>query len=845
MSEPTTIRHLRCERLTDPLGMNEPAPRLSWCLSTDRKGAHQASYRVRVGREEGSADLWDSGQIESGVPMANYGGTPLSPHEKAYWQVEVRDEKGATTQSATASWSKGVTDWAAEWIGGPMTGGPYTSIPSATLSREFRLEEAPARAMLYITALGIYVSEMDGNRVGDQELAPGWTVYSKRVRYQAYDLTGIAEGSHKWTIELGDGWYCGHILWQGRGYYGDRPLAKAELHLWYVDGRHEVIPTDGAWDATYGPRLQADLLMGEHVDARLGEEITAPVRVAQKDVPIVHQANEPIKVVKEITPISIERKGDCWLVDMGQNMVGRVRLRAKGRRGQTLRLRHGEILDEKGNLYLANLRSAEQMDYYTLRGDEEGEIFEPRFTFHGFRYVEIRGLSEEPKSEDVIGVVMRSGYEPAGGFKCSSELVSQLQRNIEWGWWGNSLDVPTDCPQRDERLGWTGDAQVFCRTASFISDAGAFWEKYVRDLADEQGPEGQIPPVAPTTEAVGHDGGPAWADAIAIVPWDTYESTGDSHMLRAALPAMERYLGWLDSTAHEGIRCGPEWHGFGGFGDWLNIDAPTPHDLIGTAFAAFSADRIARAAAVVGDALLEEKAKASHAKFKAAFQRQYVTPAGLVIPGTQTAYLLALHFDLIEDRATAVEALVRDIRRRGNRLSTGFVGSPYLNHVLTAEGRSDVAFDLMNQTQWPSWLYAVTQGATTIWERWDGWTHDKGFQDVGMNSFNHYAYGAIGDWLYRSVAGIAPAEPGYRRIEMQPHVGGDLTWVEAWHDSPYGRIESSWRADGGRFIWDVVVPPGTIAEAFPPGRNAQSQGVTENEGRFELEPGSWRIESEL
>ncbi|RYG38749.1 alpha-L-rhamnosidase [bacterium] len=837
MTEPTTIERLRCERLANPLGMDVAAPRLSWRLSTERKGARQVAYRVTV------QDRWDSGWVENDAQLVVYGGEPIAPHETAVWNVEVRDETGATATSEEATWSRGPGEWQSEWIGGPLFGGPRTASPTPELIRGFRLDEKPTRAVLYATGLGVYRAKMDGERVGDHELAPGWTVYSKRVRYQAFELD-LAEGDHEWTFELGDGWYAGHVEWRGRHLYGDRPLVKAELHLWFGD-RHEVIPTDGAWDAAYGPSLQADLIMGEHVDARRGREAIVPVRPAALDIPIVHQGNEPIRAVQEIKPISIVRKGGEWLIDLGQNMVGWVRVNAKGQAGKTLRLRHGEILDAKGDIYLANLRTAEQIDYYTFRGDDEGETFEPRFTFHGFRYVQIQGLAEEPTLEDITGVVLHSDYERAGDFKCSNELVTQLQRNIEWGWWGNSLDVPTDCPQRDERLGWTGDAQVFCRTANFISDAQAFWEKYVQDLSDEQGPEGQIPPTAPNTNAVGDDGGPAWADVIAIVPWDTYEATGDAQILRAALPAMEAYLGWLDTTSDDGIRCGPNYHKFKGFGDWLNINAETPQEILGTAFAAFSADRIARSAAVVGDTELEAKARASQEKFKLAFRKRYVTEDGLVMPGTQTAYLLGLHFDLLEDRGAAIDALVTDIRQRGDRLSTGFVGSPYLNHVLTAGGRSDVAFDLLNQKQWPSWLYAVTQGATTIWERWDGWTHDRGFQDIGMNSFNHYAYGAIGDWLYRSVAGIAPGEPGYKRIEMKPQVGGDLTWAEAWHESPYGRIESSWRADGGRFIWDILVPPGVTADAHVPGRDAVCEGASESEGRFELTSGRWRIESTL
>lgn len=418
------------------------------------------------------------------------------------------------------------------------------------------------------------------------------------------------------------------------------------------------------------------------------------------------------------------------------------------------------------------------------------------------------------------------------------------------------MDVPTDCPQRDERLGWTGDAQVFVRTAAYLAQVETFFEKYQQDLEDSQNEKGSIPPIAPDTSVVGGDGGPAWADAFVICPWTLYLCYGDKAVLERHYDSMKAFIGYLQSISRDYIRSYQGYEGFAGFGDWLSINAETPSDLIGTAFSAYSTELMARIAEVLGKSEDATEFWALHEKIKAAFNDRFVTPGGVVASGTQTAYLLALHFDLLppELREKATEALVHDIKKRGTKLSTGFVGSPYLNHVLTANGRNDVAFDLLNQQDWPSWLYAVTKGATTIWERWDGWTHDKGFQDASMNSFNHYAYGAIGAWLYQSVAGIDvdPAQPGYKHIVMKPDVGGGLTYAKASYDSVHGRIESSWRTEDGRFEWDVTVPPNATATAYLPTKGvapevegAERLGQEADRTLYRLPAGTYHFSTEM
>jgi alpha-L-rhamnosidase len=560
---------------------------------------------------------------------------------------------------------------------------------------------------------------------------------------------------------------------------------------------------------------------------------------------LVAQNGPLIKRHEEIAPVAdphsvVRWPTHDWVFDLGQNMVGRVRLKVTGPAGTTIRLRFAEALNPDGTVYITNLRTARATDYYTLKGDPAGETWESRFTFHGFRYVELADFPGTPDRETITGIVLHSENPVTGSFECSDPLLNQLQHNILWGWKGNSLDVPTDCPQRDERLGWTGDAQVFCRTAAFNTNAAGFYAKWLQDLEDSQGPEGQLPPISPDTNAVrNNDGGPAWADAGVIVPWTMYLAYGDKRLLEERYGMMARFLDYLEKTSPGYIRVNQiadefkgmdEWL-WGGFGDWLALDGSgknegnTPKDLIGTAFFAYSARLLSQIAVVLGKDADAARYDQLYQDVRSAFQKRFTTADGLVVGGTQTGYVLALAFDLLPTaaRRLALNALVRDIRKKENHLGTGFVGTPWVPFILAEVGRLDLAYDLLFQKTWPSWLYAVTQGATTIWERWDGWTHDRGFQDPGMNSFNHYAYGAIGDWLYRVVAGINLdwERPAYKHIlfRPQPPADGKLTHAKASVESPYGLVSSEWHIKNGRFTLDVIVPPNTTATVYLPGES--------------------------
>ena len=862
---PMQPTHLRCEYFSEPIGIDARAPRLSWHVGT----AAQSAYQVVV------ADVWDSGKVASDRSIhVAYAGPPLRSRQRCEWRVRTWDAAGAgagggagepSPWSAPATFEMGLLergDWRAKWVGSHLVGGPYSIPPTPYLRRAFPLAKPVKAARLYVTALGLYRFAINGRRVGDAVFAPGRTDYAKRVPYHVYDVAAhLRDGTNTCEVLLGDGWYCGHLHSDPRMTYGDRPRLLAQLEVTFADGSTQAVITDESWEAGEGPIRSSDMIMGEDVDARVGPRDWRPVVVFDDPgIEIVAHRAPPVRPVEEIKPVAppvTSKNKRRHIFDMGQNMVGYVRLRVGDAAppGKTIDLRYTEMLDKDGKPYTLALRTARATDHYTTRGGAGGEeIFEPAFTFHGFRYVEVRDYpGGTPAVADVTGIVVHSDCETTGEFECSDPMINQLQRNIVWSQRGNFLDIPTDCPQRDERAGWTGDAQVFCRTAAFNMDVANFFTKWLTDVADAQDAEGRIPSVVPHIKSFYHEGGPAWADAAVICPWTIYLCYGDEKILEQCWPTMARFMAFLERNSKDFIRADEHWK-WKGYGDWLSMNAETPPDLIGTAFYAHCAGLMARIARVLGRGDDAAKYDALRANVRAAFARRFLDADRRLTVRTQTAYVLALHFDLLDerDRPAAVDALVADIAARDTHLSTGFVGTPYLNHVLTRFGRTDVAYALLMQRTFPSWMYPVTQGATTMWERWDAWTHDKGFSDTGMNSFNHYAFGAIGDWMYSTVAGIDLDEqhPGYKHILFRPQPGGGLTHARGKLRSMYGLIESAWRIDDAparnrepsgsaagpsaqRFTLAVTVPPNTTATVYLPGG-----------ARHEIAAGKHRFEAE-
>ena len=852
------LARLRTEYKENPIGIDALRPRLSWQIQSDARGVVQSAYQIRVATTErglqGTSLAWDSGRVASDESIQRgYEGPPLKSSQRYYWQVRIWDAAGKSSDwSEPAFWETGLlgaTDWKASWIEPDLQEDVSKPGPVPMLRREFKVSGVVEKARAYVTAHGVYELYLNGQRVGDQEFAPGWTSYKKRIQYQTYDVTGLLKaGDNAAGALIGTGWYRGNIGFSGqRNVYGDHAALLMQINITYKDGHEERVATDQSWKATTGPILMSEIYHGETYDARLEKEgwTTAGfsdsqwsgVKVANhpKDI-LIAPAGPPVRRIQELKPVKILKTpaGDS-VADMGQNMVGWLRLKVQGPAGTTVTLRHAEVLDRAGNFYTENLRAAKETVRYTLKGGGI-ETFEPHFTFQGFRYVAVEGYPGELTPESLTGIVIHSDMTRASEFETSNPVINQLQHNIIWGQKGNFLDVPTDCPQRDERLGWTGDAQVFSRTAAFNMDVAGFFTKWLKDLAADQYESGSVPHVIP--DVLGSPNRPAggsaaWADSAVIIPWTMYLCYGDKQILAQQYDSMAR---WVE---YERKRAGDDyvWDGDPHFGDWLAFattrsdypGATTGKDLIATALFAHSTDLLRRTAIVLGKQDDAARYGELLSRIKGAFRREFVTDTGRVGENTQTAYALALHFDLLPDdlRPVAAKRLAQEIRER-KHLTTGFVGTPYLCHVLSRYGYLDEAYMLLNRDQYPSWLYPVKQGATTIWERWDGLKPDGSFQDKGMNSFNHYAYGAIGDWMYQVMAGIGidDAHPGYKHILIQPQPGGGFTSVRASHETLYGKVSSSWTIKDGRFELTVDIPTNTRATVRLP--KAQLANVTES-----------------
>ncbi|MGW3345645.1 family 78 glycoside hydrolase catalytic domain [Nonomuraea rubra] len=832
---------LRCEHLRTPLGIGTPTPRLAWRLASDRRGDAPAAHRVTV-HGPGGALAWDSGWIDGQDVSADYGGAPLVSFARYDWRVEVRG--GGSARSWFDTGVLHADEWRAAWIGhDPETDPPFepptddreprtprtAHLPAPRYFRRV-VDLRPATAVrIAVTARGLYELHVNGHRAGDGELTPGWTDYRRRVPYQVYDVTDLAgDGPLCVGAILADGWWSGSLGWDGRQQaqrYGRHPQLLAQIVAEHADGSRTVIGTDGRWRETAGPLRYADLLMGEWYDARLDlggwdlpgfdDSSWAPARVADTDLSVlVPSVAEPVRVTRDLVPVEVRSHDGRTIVDLGQNIAGRVRLTVRGAApGTRVTLRHGEALTDDGGLYTANLRSAEATDHYVAAGSAE-ETYEPRFTVHGFRYVEVTGHADVA----VVGRAMHSDTPVAGEFSCSDAMVRQLMSNIRWSQRDNFVSVPTDCPQRDERLGWTADAQVFLPTACYNADVAAFFTNWLADLRCAQDAAGgAVPDVVPHVITERH-GTPAWGDAATIVPWHLYEVYGDERVLRDSLPSMRR---WVDHV--ERHNPGLVWRDKVGshYGDWLQADVRTDRDVLATAYFALSADLTARAAAVLGDTEARDRYAGLRERIGEAFAREFVSPDGRITGDTQTGYLLALAHRLVPAGLVpaAVAHLVADLERRGRRLTTGFAGVALLGPVLSAHGHADLAYALLHDDRYPSWGYSIKRGATTIWERWDGWTEETGFGPVAMNSFNHYALGSVGAWLYGGVAGLGQEEGsvGFRRPRIRPLVGGALRWASAAYETPLGRLASRWELAGqGELRLSVQIPPGALATVHVP-----------------------------
>ncbi|WP_066630770.1 alpha-L-rhamnosidase [Labilibacter marinus] len=854
VSAKTKVGEMVCEYHVNPIGIDVEKPRLSWKLFSDKQNVMQTAYEIKLASSSANLTkkdqlIWTSGEVKSDQSVnIEYAGPALKSSQRVYWQVRVWDNKGkASDWSAPSYWEMGIlspSEWSASWITKAELKSDK-SLPSQYYRSEFSTTKEVKSARVYVTSLGLYQLFINGNKVGDQLFTPGFTSYKKRLQYQVYDVTDMLQKDNAIGAMLGDGWYRGYLGWDGeRAYYGDQLALLAQLKISYADGSSELIVTDKNWRTSYGAIIESDIYNGEKYDAtkemdgwaKKGFDASNWEKVEildhSKDI-LVASNGLPVRAIEELKPIEIitTPKGETVL-DLGQNMVGWTRLKVKGKKGDQVTLQFAEVLDKEGNFFTTNLRSAEATDIYTLKGGAE-EVYEPHFTFHGFRYVKLVNYPGEVTKDAITGIVIHSDMKQTGNFSCSDSLINQLQSNILWGQRDNFLDIPTDCPQRDERVGWTGDTQAFSMTASYNFGVAPFYDKWLKDLALDQQPNGQVPNIIPDMWNNKLGGATGWADASVIVPWTVYKAYGDVRILEQQYKSMQAWIGYMDKKSKgDGLWNEKHFH----WGDWLafHSDKPaysgayTETDLIATAYFCHSTTIMSQVAEILGKSEDAKKYTDLAKKIKAAFAQEYITPNGRLVSHTQTAYALAITFDLIPEELKEKSAhyFAEDVKKF-KHLTTGFLGTPILNSSLSAIGRDDLAFMLLNRKEYPGWLYPVTMGATTIWERWDTQKPDGTIID-GMNSFNHYAYGAIGEWLYSHVAGISidVKNPGYKHILFHPHPGGGLTNAKYELNTVYGEVKSAWKINDEQFVYDVTIPANSTGTVTLP--NAKGKIITLN-----------------
>jgi alpha-L-rhamnosidase len=845
---PVTFEHHR-----DAFGIGEPAPRLSWRFAGDDSNWIQASYDIEILRPSVDPATPEVFHVESrDSVLVPWPTAPLHPRESASVRVRVTGRDGVAT-----AWSDSKTveaglhsreDWTAKLITAEKTLAPNGALRPALLRKPFALPAKVKKARLYITSQGLYETHINGTRVGDHVFAPGWSSYKHHLNYQAFDVTQLlVEGENAIGVELGEGWFCSRLGFNGgkRNTYGDRMALLAQLEISLENATRLTINSDSTWRSGLGPIIASEIYDGELYDASLEVKgWTLPTLKDEKWSPVEEttfptaqltaSTAPPVRKVQTLESKSISKSPTGKvIVDFGQNLVGWLRVRVSGPKGNKITFTHTEVL-EKGECATRPLRDCKATDTLILSG--EPLDWEPKFTFHGFRYVQVDGWPSEsgqPESSAIEAVVVHTDMEQTGWFESSDAQVNQLHNNIRWGMRGNFLSIPTDCPQRDERLGWTGDIQIFAPTASFLYDTSGMLAGWLQDVAVEQinDYDGVVPLVVPNI--IGPEfpmAQAAWGDVSVFTPNDLYQSFGDRKILQDQYKSMKV---WLE----RGIKRGSNglWDSsLFQLGDWLDPDAPpsnpaaakTDPQLVANAYLVQSTKLIAKAAEILGlrDDFNRFTAKAT--KYQAEFQREYITPSGRLAPDTQTSISLAVAFDLFrspEEAARAAKRLELLVRKNDFKIGTGFAGTPIICPALTQSGLSQVAYEMLLCDACPSWLYPITMGATTMWERWDSMLPDGSVNPGSMTSFNHYALGSVGAWLHGTVAGISPAEPGWKTISLAPVPGGTITSAKAEFDSPYGRVENSWKIEDGKFTMKAVVPPNTTAMVKLPGQESSTE----------------------
>ena len=901
---PVSAVELRCEYRVDPLGIDVCKPRLSWTLQSARRGERQTAYELRVSSSAarlaaGNADLWNTGKVASSATnQIVYSGEPLVSRMRCHWMVRVWDaDDEASPWSLPALWSMGLLaddDWQADWIGlnepnsesapdaNPFAVAGLSHLATPRYLRKACVVNGPIqRATVYVTALGLYELHLNGSRVGDHLLAPEWTNYHRRVQYQTFDVTNhLRQGDNAMGALLGNGWYCGDWqFWRDRlrPIYGDQPYFRAQLEIQFTDGTRQTVSTNESWRGTTdGPLRFSGIYEGETYDARRAmpgwdrvgfndeKAWRAAVIATPQARPLVWQRSEPIRGSEEVRPVAItEPQPGIYVFDLGQNIAGWCRLNVNEPAGRELTLKFNEMLNPDGTVYMDNLHAGHLStgDRQIIRYISGGtpEIYEPHFTYQGFRYVEVHGLSAPPTQEFLAGRVFHTDMARTGDFACSNPLLNRLFQNIQWSQRANIMGVPTDCCQRDERCGYTGDMNFFMPTAVYNFDMAAFFHKWLVDLCqDSQLPDGHFADHAPTY-GPGDGWNVGWSDAGVICPYLIYRTYGDTRVIRDHYGAMKRSLQLQINTARDDLR-GPDHVGNG---DWLNLGGGASNRVIGTAYYAYNLRLMSEMAGAIGETA-DEKEYADRAdRVAGAFATNLVDEEGRIRDTSQTGYALAFTMGLVplDKREAMVARFAEEMALFDGHLATGFIGTPRLLPALHLAGRDDLAHRVLLYETFPSWLYPVTLGATTVWERWDGWTPEAGFADPGMNSFNHYAFGSVGEYLFGVIGGIQAEAPGYAVIRVQPVLGEGITWAKVNYRSIQGLIACHWARDGKRLTMEVTIPANTTATVHVPaedpanvresGRPARSsEGVRFLGGQpgaavLAVVAGTYRFESEV
>ena len=841
------VSEISMDYLKQPMGVTK-LPQFGWVLESEKRNLQQKFYQLQIGFEKDFSNiLYDSGIVESDESVHVFiDNVQLESARKYFVRVRVMDNHGETSPwSQEADFVSALLsnkEWQASFISAETKEDAENS-KGTYLRKAFKVKGKVKEAYAFTTALGLYKLYLNGQKVGKDEMAPGWTSYNKRLLYQTYDITDrLREGENALGALVGAGWYKGVMGFElQRNHYGDQTAFLGQFHIRYEDGTSEIILTDTTWKGSDSPMLFSEIYDGEIYDATLEQAgwnepgfCDQTWRAAMAvDYDKAHLTAQPGSTVKEIEEVKAKRifvtsKGDT-VIDFGQNMTGWVHFKVKGNKGDKVEINCFEVLDAEGNVYLDNLRAAKETLIYICKGEGE-ETYHPSFTFQGFQYAKIGAYPGEVLLENFTAYAVHSDMEPTGTFECSNKDLNQLQHNILWGLKSNFLDVPTDCPQRDERLGWTGDAQIFCRTATYLMNTYTFFSKWLKDVAADQTPEGGVPHVVPDILAgkcddnwllkQGTHSAAAWADAAVINPWTLYLTFGDKKIIEEQYDSMKAWIDFMRSHAVDGI-----WNYKLQFGDWVALDAEegsyfgaTPNDLTCTAYYAYSTGLFAKMAKYIGNTEDYKRYDSLYKEIVEGFRRHFFDKEGNMTVHTQTAHVVALYFNLVpeEHRQKIADTLVKLIEKENGHLVTGFVGTPYICHALSQNGHIKEAYDLLLKDDFPSWLYQVKMGATTIWEHWDGIKPDGTMWSPDMNSFNHYAYGAIGEWLYRVVAGfeIDEENPGYKHAVLYPRIGGNLSFVKASYKTVYGNLSVNWEAEEDSITLKVCVPHNTTATLY-------------------------------